>query len=77
MDSSLGTEMACIGFYNIKTPTYDKSIEKTKCIRTNGMLENRLMYENMYWIKPAHLLSNLALDLRPGTIVHSPLLQNS
>jgi hypothetical protein len=33
-----------MGHYDIKLPTYDKFIERTKCIRTNGMLENRLVY---------------------------------
>ena len=44
MDSSLGAEVACMDYYNIKPPTYDKFIEKTKCIHTNNMLDNRLMY---------------------------------
>jgi hypothetical protein len=38
--------MTCMGHYDMKLPTYNKFIERTKCIRTNGMLENRLM--NLY-----------------------------
>ena len=36
--------MMCMGDYEIKPPIYDKFIEKNECIRTNGRLENRLMY---------------------------------
>ena len=30
--------------YEIKVPIYKKFMEKNKCICTNGMLENGLMY---------------------------------
>ena len=36
--------MTCVGHYEIKPPIYEKFIEKNKCIRTNDMLENGLMY---------------------------------
>ena len=36
--------MTCMGGYEIKPPIYEKPIEKNKCIRTNGGLENGLIY---------------------------------
>ena len=36
--------MMCMGHYEIKPPIYEKFIEKNKCIHTNDMLENGLMY---------------------------------
>ena len=44
VDLSLETQMMCMDHYEIKLPRYDKFIEKTKCIRIDGMLENRLMH---------------------------------
>ena len=47
LDSSLETWMIFVGHYEFKPPIYQKVIKKNKCIRTNGMLENGLMY--LYW----------------------------
>ena len=33
-----------MGYYEIKLPVYENFMEKNKCVRTNDMLENRLMY---------------------------------
>ena len=32
--------MMCVGHYEIIRPIYENFIEKNKCVRTNGMLEN-------------------------------------
>jgi hypothetical protein len=36
--------MTCVGHYEIEPDVYKNFIEKNKCIRTNIMLENELMY---------------------------------
>ena len=36
-----------MGHYENRPPIYEKVIEKNKCICTNDMLENGLMY--LYW----------------------------
>ena len=36
--------MTCVGHYEIKPPIYDRFVEKKKCVRTNGILENGLMH---------------------------------
>ena len=33
-----------VGHYEIKPPIYEKFMKNKKCICTNGMLENGLMY---------------------------------
>ena len=44
VDSSLELQMTCMGSYEIKRPIYKKFIKLNKCILTNAMLENGLMY---------------------------------
>ena len=36
--------MTCVGHNEIKSPIYEKFIEKNRCIHTNNMLKNGLMY---------------------------------
>jgi hypothetical protein len=43
VDPSLETQMMCVGHFEIKPLIYKKLIEKNKCIRINGILENGLM----------------------------------
>ena len=33
----------CMGHYEIKSPIYEKFLEKNECIHTNNKLENGLM----------------------------------
>ena len=47
MDSSLETKIMCMGNYEMKPHVYVKIKVKIKCVRTNDMLENGLMY--LYW----------------------------
>ena len=44
MESSSEIKMKCVGHNEIESPIYEEFIEKNKCLRTNGMLENELVY---------------------------------
>ena len=44
VDSSLETLMTCMGHYEVRAPIYGEFIMKNKCICTNGMLGNELIY---------------------------------
>ena len=44
VNSSLETQMTCVGRCEIKPPLCEKFREKNKCMSTNGMLGNGLMY---------------------------------
>ena len=44
MGALLQTDMMCMGHYEIKPPIYKIFVEKNKCLHTNDMLENGLVY---------------------------------
>lgn len=39
--------MTCVGHYENKSPMYEKFINDNKCIRTNGVLGNKLMFSSL------------------------------
>ena len=49
--------MVCVGPYENQSPIYETFIEKNKCIHTNNILENGLMY--------LYCFSNLVLEMPP------------
>ena len=44
MGSGHFIEMTCVVHYEIKYLVYEKFTKKNRCIRTNGMLKNGLIY---------------------------------
>ena len=44
VDSSLGTYMMSMGYYETKPLIYMRFVKENKCKRINGMLENGLKY---------------------------------
>ena len=63
--------MMCVGYYEIKPPTYKKFTKKNKCTYTNDKLESGLVYLYLAFQFNVINASTTYTKYRPTLLIHS------